>query len=142
MSFLGLVGFQFLVVDFDVENWDVVRMDVMLNWYIVVEGLQVWMIISIVGEDLFFVGLFDVFNKWKCIIFDRYDFYIFQKWYFINNIIDFKKFGQLIVFSFLEIIGLDEMKKINLGIGDWLIIVSVELSNEVSFLVGNCINLS
>lgn len=41
VSFLGLIGFQFLVVEFDGENWDVVRMDVMFNWYVVVEGLQV-----------------------------------------------------------------------------------------------------
>lgn len=96
------------------------------------------MIISIVGEMLLFVGLFDVFNKWKCIIGDKYNFYILEMWFFFNDIMDLKKLGQLIVFNLLEIIGLDEMRKVNLGIGDWVIVSSVGLQKEVNFLVGNC----
>lgn len=141
-SFSGLAGFQSLVVDFDAENWDVARTDVMPNWYIAAEGLQARTITSTAGEDLSFVGPFDAPNKWKRIISDRYDPYTPQKRYSINNIIDFKKPGQLIVPSPSETIGLDEMKKINLGTGDWSIIASAELSNEASFLAGNCINLS
>lgn len=140
-TFSGLAGFQSLVVDFDAENWDVARTDVMPNWYIAAEGLQARTITSTAGEDLSFVGPFDAPNKWKRITSDRYDPYTPEKRYSINDIIDLKKPGQLIVPSPSEIIGLDEMKKMNLGTGDWSIIASAELGNEASFLAGNFINL-
>lgn len=136
-SFPGLAGFQSLVVDFDAENWDVARTDVMPNWYIAAEGLQARTITSTAGEDLSFVGPFDAPNKWKRITSDRYDPYTPQKRYSINDITDLKKPGQLIVPSPSDIIGLDETKKINLGTGDWSIIASAELRNEARFLAGN-----
>lgn len=140
-TFSGLAGFQSLVADFDAENWDVARTDVMPNWYIAAEGLQARTITSTAGEGLSFVGPFDAPNKWKRITSDRYDPYTPQKRYSINNITDLKKPGQLIVPSPSEVIGLDEMKKINLGTGDWSIIAGADLGNEASFLAGNFINL-
>jgi len=135
-TFSGLAGFQSLVVDFDAENWDVARTDVMPNWYIAAEGLQARTITSTAGEGLSFVGPFDAPNKWKRITSDRYDPYTPQKRYSINDITDLKKPGQLIVPSPSEVIGLDEMKKINLGTGDWSIIAGADLGNEASFLAG------
>ena len=140
-NFPGLPGFQSLIVDFDAENWDVARTDVMPNWYIAAEGLRARTITSTSGEDLSFVGPFDSQNKWKRISSDKYNPYTPQKRYAINDIIDLKKPGQLIVPSPLEIVGLDKTRKINLGTGDWAILASADLKNEASFLAGNAIVL-
>lgn len=136
-SFPGLAGSQSLVVDFDAENWNVAKTDVMPNWYIAAEGLRARTITSTAGEDLSFVGPFDTPNKWKRIASDKYDPYTPQKRYSVNDVIDLKKPGQLIVPSPKEIIGLDETRKINLGTGDWSIVASAELKNEAGFLAGN-----
>ena len=139
VSFPGLPGFQSLVVDFDAENWDVARTDVMPNWYIAAEGLQARTIASTAGEALSFVGPFDAPNKWKRITSDKYDPYTPEKRFSINDIIDLKKPGQLIVPSPLEIINLDETKKVNLGTGDWAIMYDTTLKNEAKFIAGNTI---
>lgn len=136
-SFSGLAGFQSLMVDFDAENWNVARTDVMPNWYIAAEGLQARTITSTSGEDLSFVGPFDSPKKWKRIPSDKYDPYTPQKRYTINDINNLKKPGQLIIPSPQEILGLDESKKINLRTGDWSIVAGADLKKEASFLAGN-----
>ncbi|CAH3143871.1 unnamed protein product [Pocillopora meandrina] len=135
-SFSGLAGFQSLMVDFDAENWNVARTDVMPNWYIAAEGLQARTITSTSGEDLSFVGPFDSPKKWKRIPSDKYDPYTPQKRYTINDINNLKKPGQLIIPSPQEILGLDESKKINLRTGDWSIVAGADLKQEASFLAG------
>ena len=54
-----------LVVNFKAQNWEVVRTDVMPNWYVVGEGLTARTILSTSGESLSFVGDFDKQEKWK-----------------------------------------------------------------------------
>ena len=135
-SFPGLSGSESLLIDFDAENWDVARTDVMPNWYIAADGLQARTITSTAGEDLSFIGPFDAPNKWKRIASDKYDPYTPEKRYSINDIIDLKKPGQLIVPSPSEIIGLDETRKVNLRTGDWAIIAGKGLKNEAKFLAG------
>lgn len=135
--FPGLVGFQSLVVEFDAENWDVARTDVMPNWYIAAEGLQARTITSTAGEALSFVGLFDAPNKWKRITSDKYNPYTPEMRFAINDISNLGKQGQLIVPNPLEIIGLDETKKVNLRTSDWTIVSDAVLKNEANFLAGN-----
>ncbi|XP_068705154.1 beta-hexosaminidase-like [Montipora foliosa] len=135
-SFSGLTGSQSLVVEFDGENWDVARTDVMPNWYIAAEGLQARTITSTVGETLSFVGPFNAPNKWKRITGDKYNPYTPEMRFFLNDITDLKKPGQLIVPNPSEIIGLDETRKVNLGTGDWAIVSSAGLKKEANFLAG------
>lgn len=55
-------------VDFSVLGVIVVKIDVMLNWYVVVCGLEFRIFESIKGESLKFVGLFNLVFKWKCFV--------------------------------------------------------------------------
>lgn len=136
-SFAGLTGFQSIVVEFDAENWNVARTDVMPNWYIAAEGLQARTITSTAGESLSFVGPYDASYKWKRITGDKYDPYTPERRFSINDISDLKKAGQLIVPTPAEIIGLDVTRKVNLKTGDWAIVASSTLKKEANFLAGN-----
>ena len=135
-SFSGLAGGQVLVIDFDAENWNVARTDVMPNWYIAYKGLQARTITSTAGEDLSFVGDFDTVNKWKRISADKYNPYTPQVRFSVNDISDLKKPGQLLVPSPSEVIGLDEWKHVNLVTGDWAIVPSADVKFEAAFLAG------
>lgn len=41
------------------------RIDFMLNWFVVVEGMDLVVIDNIVFEDFGYVSKFDMLNKWK-----------------------------------------------------------------------------
>ena len=135
--FSGIASGQTLVIVFNAENWNVARTDVMPNWYVASDGLRARTITSTAGEDLSFVGPFDTVNKWKRFSADKYNPYTTQSRYSINDILDHKKTGQLLVPSPTEVLGLNKTKGINLKTGDWSIVASADLRNEANFLAGN-----
>lgn len=91
------------VLVFNILFWFVFKIDVMLNWYIVVDGLQVWIILSSVGEKFSFVGLFEIFKKWKCFLSDLYDLYILEKCLEFGFVKDFKRVLNIVIFIFVEV---------------------------------------
>lgn len=77
-DFKEIIIGDFLIFKFKVDVWFVVCIDVMLSWFIIVEGLSLWVIMNIDDEELNFVGNFDIKEKWKCFIKDVYNLYMLK----------------------------------------------------------------
>lgn len=121
--FLDLVFSGKIKFDFIVYGLIVVKIDVMFNWYIIVFGLKLRIIKSIKGESLKFVGSFDLVLKWKCLELDNFNFFILEKCFDMNNVVDLKGFGKFILFIFVVLKNGSFFKMMDLKDGKWMVIL-------------------
>lgn len=93
--------------------------NLIFNWYIVSDGLELRIIVNIVGEDFGFVFFFDKF------IWDEFS---------IVYVVDFGYVLYMVIFIFKEFFIIDKMRKVLVG-EEWWVYGEKGLENEVYFLV-------
>ena len=98
------------------------RTDLGPRWYVAAEGLQPRVISNTAGETLDFVFLSKRKRFW-----DRFGY---------KDVTDLGKATLLVIPTPLEIMGLDESKKIQIG-SEWVVFGELGLENEAMFLAGN-----
>ena len=98
------------------------RTDLGPRWYVAAEGLQPRVISNTAGETLDFVFLSKRKRFW-----DRFGY---------KDVTDLGKATLLVIPTPLEIMGLDESKKIHIG-SEWVVFGELGLENEAMFLAGN-----
>lgn len=135
-TFLDLVPSGKTKLDLTAYGSIVAKTDVMPNWYITAPGLKPRIIKSTKGESLKFVGSFDSALKWKRSELDNFNPFTPEKRFDMNNVVDLKGPGKLILPTPVVLKNGSSFKMMDLKDGKWMVISQKGLEDEGQYLSG------
>ena len=137
-GFQTLSAGESLSFDFGAQFYSVAKTDVMPNWYIAAEGFEAMNVKNTSGEDLNFVGRFDMKQKWKRTKDDRYNPFTPAKRFEQINVENKRPSPGSIIPSPVEIKVVNEQY---VNVSNWTIVTAAEYEKEAMYL-GQKLNLS